>query len=265
MYSILIEVINVDREFPILEHHDKIPAVIEPSKVLKPIKGLPEKAILVFYGGVIEKLLEENRLIHVQTLKSIVADFNIYKMKIKGEEIVVFNPGLGAPCAAGYFDELIAYGVKKTVAVGSAGVLDKNLKRGTIILVDSAVRHEGTSYHYLKPSREVKANEDILKDMEKTLKSLNAPYIKGKTWTTDAFYRETEEMVKKRVNEGCLTVEMEASALMAVAKFRNIPFGQILSAGDDVSGNEWDIRFHPETKNFREKIFWVAVDCLLNL
>ncbi len=257
--------ITVDQEFPILEHHDKIPAVIEPSKVLNPIEGLPEKAILVFYGSVIKKLLDENKLIHVQTLKSIVADFNLYKMKVKEEEIVVFNPGLGAPCAAGYFDELIAYGVKKTVAVGSAGVLDKNLKRGTIILVDSAIRHEGTSYHYLKPSREVKANKAVLENMEQTLNKLNVPYIKGKTWTTDAFYRETEELVRRRVEEGCLTVEMEASALMAVAKFRNIPFGQILSAGDDVSGSEWDIRYHPETKNFREKFFWVAVDCLLNL
>jgi len=255
----------LDKEFPILEFHDRVPAVIEPSKVLKPIDGLPEKAVLVFYGEIIDKLLSENRLIHLKTLNSIVAKFNLYKMKVKNEEIVVFNPGLGAPCAAGYFDELIAYGIKKTVACGSAGVLDKKIKRGTIILIDSAVRHEGTSYHYLKPSREINADESVIKSMENTFNKLNIPFAKGKTWTTDGFYRETEELVKKRLCEGCLTVEMEASALMAVAKFRNIPFGQILSAGDDVSGKEWDVRYHPETKNFREKIFWIAVDCLIDL
>lgn len=68
------------------------------------------------------------------------------------------------------------------------------------------------------------------------------PYIKAKTWTTDAFYRETEDKIALRVSEGCVTVEMEAAAFFAVSRFRNVVLGQILFGGDDLSGIEWDSR-----------------------
>ena len=68
------------------------------------------------------------------------------------------------------------------------------------------------------------------------------PYVQGKTWTTDGFYRETPAKVPLRRAEGCLTVEMEAAAFFAVAQFRGVQFGQMLYGGDDVSGAEWDHR-----------------------
>ena len=52
-------------------------------------------------------------------------------------------------------------------------------------------------------------------------------YIKAKTWTTDAFYRETKDKVALRKSEGCVTVEMEAAAFFAVSRFRNVQLGQI--------------------------------------
>lgn len=252
-------------KLPIMEHTYTLPAVIEPSKLIPPLEGMPEKAVVLFYHSVIDKLIEKKLLTKINLRKSEVGLFPIYAIEHKGEKIAVFNPGLGAPCAAGFYEELIALGVKKTVACGSAGVLKRELSRGEIVIVQSAVRDEGTSYHYLEPAREVHAQERVLRIIVKTLSQLNIPYLKGKTWTTDAFYRETHELVAKRIAEGCLTVEMEASAMMAVSQFRGVEFGQLLSCGDDVSGQEWDARFHPEAATHKEKVFWAALECCFNL
>jgi purine-nucleoside phosphorylase len=78
--------------------------------------------------------------------------------------------------------------------------------------------------------------------IERVLNRERIPFIKAKTWTTDAIFRETEAKIAKRVSEGCVTVEMEAAAFFAVSKFRNVLLGQILYGGDDLSGIEWDKR-----------------------
>lgn len=91
------------------------------------------------------------------------------------------------------------------------------------------------------------------------------PFIKAKTWTTDAFYRETEKKIALRVSEGCVTVEMEAAAFFAVAKFRNIVLGQLLYAGDDLSGIEWDHRNWNSLKDNRINLVDLSMSICLEL
>jgi uridine phosphorylase len=78
--------------------------------------------------------------------------------------------------------------------------------------------------------------------LESTLNAHGLLYLVGKTWTTDAPYRESRDKVDLRRQEGWLTVEMEASALIAAAQFRNVVLGKVLYGGDDLSGDEWDHR-----------------------
>ena len=85
----------------------------------------------------------------------------------------------------------------------------------------------------------------------------------GKTWTTDAFYRETSAKVRLRKEEGCLTVEMEAAAFFAVACFRGVDFAQLLYGGDDVSGETWDSRDWVNRHSARESLFWLAAEACL--
>jgi uridine phosphorylase len=151
------------------------------------------------------------------------------------------------------------------VACGSGGVLRPDLKRGTVVIPDSAVRDEGTSYHYLPPSRTVEMNSEVVTKLEKILQKHHINYETGKVWTTDAFYRETKKKIAERKAENCLMVEMECAAFLAVAKFRNVVFGQYLGAGDDVSGDEWDPRFESNTMPFTEKLFWLSVEACLSL
>ena len=88
---------------------------------------------------------------------------------------------------------------------------------------------------------------------------------KAPTWTTDALYRETRAKVERRVAEGCLTVEMEAAAFFAVAAFRGVTFGQLLYAGDDLSGEGWDGRGWDEHLEGRELLFRLAAEAVLRL
>ena len=91
------------------------------------------------------------------------------------------------------------------------------------IIPVSAVRDEGTSYHYLEPSREVECHKETVQTVVSCLEQMGIPFTTGKTWTSDAIYRETPDMVELRRNEGCITVEMEAAAFFAVSRYYNIP------------------------------------------
>ena len=96
-----------------------------------------------------------------------------------------------------------------------------------------------------------------------TLERHGVAHVTGKTWTTDA--RETREKAARRVAEGCLTVEMEAAAFFAVARFRAITFGQLLYAGDDLSGDAWDARGWDDHETGREHLFRLAAEAVLTL
>lgn len=226
---------------------------------------MPEQVIICFFNDVIERLKNEGKLTLITNLKSEIGLHPIYKMQCDNKSVAVFHPGIGAPLGAGMMEEVIALGGEKFIACGGAGVLDKAIAVGHIIIPVSAIRDEGTSYHYLPPSREVQVNPKAVEAMEKVLLKHKCKYLLAKTWTTDAIYRETTNKVKQRKAEGCMTVEMECSAFCAVAEFRNVVFGQILYGGDDVSCEEWDSRCWNDRTDVREAIFKFAVEACLNL
>lgn len=252
------------REYPILEYDSSRIAIIEPEKVVKPV-DVPEHCVICFYQDVINDVVEKRGAKQVATLKSEIGPHPVYEMDFEGNRLAFFHPWVGAPLAAGLLEEVIALGCRKFIACGSAGVLSGDIAVGHVVIPISAIRDEGTSYHYLPPTREVQASTEAVSAIERVLKRYSIPYILGKTWTIDAFYRETPSKVKLRREEGCLTVEMEAAALFAVARFRRVLLGQILCGGDDVSGEEWDARRGVERAPFREKVFWLAAEACLEL
>jgi len=136
------------------------------------------------------------------------------------------------------------------------------LALGHVVVPDAAVRDEGTSYHYLPPSREVAADPDAVATAVSVLERHGVPHIVGKTWSTDAPYRETVARIARRRAEGCVTVEMEAAAFMAVARHRGVRFAQYLYAGDDLSGEAWDHRSW-QTTSARRTLFELAVEACL--
>jgi len=204
----------IQKEFPILEFDEDKNAFIRPSNMIKPIEDIPENCVLCFFSEEIKNILEEypNKIISNFIASGI--NYPLYELEYKDKKIGLIQAGVGSPLAAAQIDELTAMGCRKFIACGMCGVLQKELAVGHLIIPTAAIRDEGTSYHYIKPSREIASDERVVKIIEEELSLRKIPYIKAKTWTTDAFYRETPEKIKLRKSEGCVTVEMETAAYM---------------------------------------------------
>jgi uridine phosphorylase len=201
----------IKKDYPILEFDANSEALIEPQNVIQPIPELPKQCVICFFQDVIRPLREQNRATEVTALNTEMARHPVYIFHHHNRPVTLFHPGVGAPLAEGLLEEVIALGCDTFVVCGGAGVFGENLEVGHLLIPTSAIRDEGTSYHYLPPGREVFATPEVVAAIETTFKEHRIPYRLTKTWTTDAFYRETREKVKLRRSEGCLTVEMEAA------------------------------------------------------
>ena len=249
---------------PILEFDPDRRAALDPTRVIEPI-DISEYCVLCFFQDVIDDLVESGEAEIIANQKSEIGTHPVYEFHLDGQRLALFHPGIGAALAAGFLEELIALGCRKFIGCGGAGILDKDINVGNIIIPVSAIRDEGTSYHYLPPGLEVSASPEAIAAMERVLSRHEVDDTLSKTWTTDAIYRETTGKVQLRKSEGCLTVEMEAAALFAVAHFRGVIFGQMLYAGDDVSGTNWDSRLWTERNTIRQRLLQLAAEACLDI
>jgi uridine phosphorylase len=252
---------------PILEFDPTREAIIEPTKisyvrrVLRRERAMPPRVVLCFFQDVIEKVVREHQAEPFATLGSEIGPNHVYVLE-RDVPIALAHPGVGAPLAAGFMEELIGLGGRVFVGVGGAGALVPDLTLGHVIVPTAAVRDEGTSYHYLPPSRTVTPTPAVVDAIRAELDARHAPYVTGATWTTDAIFRETRARAAQRIAEGCICVEMECAACCAVAHFRGVAFGQLLYAGDDLSGEDWDDRGWVGHATGREALFRVAADAI---
>src|SRR6204780_5184340 len=176
--------------FPILEYDPSPTAIIEPRRVYKKI-DIPKHCVLCFFQDVIDDLILNGGAREIDHAISEVGRHPVYEVEIGARRLAVVHPRTGAAMAAAMLDRMIARGARKFIACGGAGVLDSKIAVGHMIVPHAAVRDEGTSYHYLAPSREVAAGSAAVAAIEATLRKNGVDYLLGKTWTTDAIYRET--------------------------------------------------------------------------
>lgn len=249
---------------PILGFDPDPTAVIEPSEVIEPI-DIPTHAVLCFFQDVIAKVVDEHGGRVIDHVVSEIGRNPVYELDYGGRRLTLLHPGIGAPLAAGFLEELVARGCRSFVACGGAGVLVPGVALGHVVVPTSAVRDEGTSYHYLPAGELARPSSQAVEAILATLADHHVPYVEGATWTTDAIYRETRGKVAQRVAEGCLTVEMEAAGFFAVAAFRGVTLGQLLYAGDDLSGDAWDQRGWDDHATGRELLFRLAAEAVLRL
>jgi len=250
--------------YPILEFDPAPEAMIEPSKLIRP-KDVPEHCVICFFKEVIDQVVSEHTARVLLEYRWEDGPHTLYEIELDGKRLAFYHPGIGGPLSVGLLEDMTASGCRKFIACGGAGVLAKDIAVGKLVVVTSAVRDEGTSYHYQPPSREITAQPVGVKALTDTLEGAGIPYIAGKTWTTDAPYRETSGKVAARRAEGCLTVEMEAASMMAAAAFRGVTYGQVLYGGDDLSGSEWDNRGWQSRAEVRQSLFWLAARACLSL
>ena len=148
---------------------------------------------------------------------------------------------IGSPMAAGIIEELGYFGIENFIAYGTAGCIDNGLDAETILVVDRAIRDEGTSNHYLSPSVYVETNAEITAAIERVFAKTQIKYQRGTVWTTDALYRETGRRVAKRLSQGAVAVDMECAGFAAAAKKKGLKFGQFLFFSDKICANkDWE-------------------------
>lgn len=249
---------------PILEFDPAPEALIEPARA-NPPRDVPDHCVLCFFQEVIEKVAAEQNARVAVANRWEDGPHPVYEMETRGRRVAFTHPGIGSALSVGLLEEAIAFGCRKFIACGGCGVLERDIAVGNLVVVSSAVRDEGASYHYLPPGREVTAHPAGVAALQGVLARRGLPHLTGKTWTTDAPYRETRDKIAMRRREGCLVVEMEAAGLMAAAQFRGVTLGQVLYGGDDLSGEAWDERGWTDRAEIRENLFWLAAEACLEL
>jgi len=246
----------------ILEEFDEtINSTFDPYEVENVIEGFPKLGVSCFSKKLFDQLVDKFKGIEIALSSNGNGKLPIYKIIYEGHEIALFMSRVGAPACVMQYEELFAMGLEKIVVFGTCGVLDKNIDDLAIIIPNAAIRDEGTSYHYLKSSREVVVNSKYKEEFVKLLKENAYSYIIGKVWTTDAPYRETRKKVIDRKEEGCVCVDMECSAISALAKFRNKEVFQFFYAADNLDSAKWDKRSlgNIEKLSDKEKIGLLAI------
>lgn len=129
-------------DVPLLEDDLDAPGIIEPSQVIKPI-DMPSCVVLCFFSDVLSKLASRADVRQIATLAAAHGEHPVYEVPWHEQRLAVAHPGVGAPLAAAFLEELIALGARTIVAVGGAGTLVPELVMGHAVVVDSAVRDEG--------------------------------------------------------------------------------------------------------------------------
>jgi uridine phosphorylase len=225
------------------------------------IVNMPETAVVTFGSAFID-IIKNKPDVELITDK-IPGGGNtvnhVYAVTHKNKRLAIYKTIVGGAGTVMLLEAMIGWGVKKFVVFGSCGTLDKNISDGNFIVPTEAYRDEGTSYHYAPASNFIEVKTaDKLSDI---MKKLKLPHIKGKTWTTDAVFRETRNNMLKRKNEGCITVEMECASIMAAAQFRGVDVYQYLYAADNLDSTEWEIRsLGAEPLSQMEKYLLIALD-----
>ena len=226
----------IKNEIPILEYDTDTRAVIMPDHEHLAMK-LPEKAAFAFVGGAVDRYAQKHNAKLAGYFESATKNYPVYIINVDGQQICLMQAPVGAPAATQILEWLISYGVKKIISAGSCGVL-VDLEEDLFLVPNKALRDEGTSYHYMPPSRFIEVSADARAAIEKTLKDHGLRYTEVVSWSTDGFFRETKEKVEYRKQEGCSVVEMECSALAACARMRGATWGELLFTADTLADAE---------------------------
>lgn len=237
-------------------------AVIDPDIVHQPVPGFPETVVSVFSHYLFASIVKFLGGKVIAETHDVDGIWPVYEVTYKGKRFAFYKARLGAPACAGSFEDVIPMGARRIILLGNCGVLDRSIKDCGIIIPTRAIRDEGTSYHYAPAADYIDVNRKYVEEFVAVLNEFGYPYVKGTTWTTDAFYRETRAKVENRKKMGAICVEMECAAMQAMCDFRNVEFFQFFYAGDNLDHSSWDPRSLSGTARLddKEKIALLAFE-----
>lgn len=179
---------------------------------------IPEVCVLDPDGDMISYLKKSGRA----SVNSCWAGYHttMYDFELNGRTVGIIGEAVGASFAVLVAEQMFVSGCQLLISITSAGTITPPAGGEQFILIDQALRDEGTSYHYLPPDEPALLNREILNKLQDLPNNPELSVDIATSWTTDAPYRETQAAIQKAKAEGSTAVEMEASALYAFAKAR---------------------------------------------
>lgn len=239
----------MNKKIPLLDNfYDDIP-YLTPEKILgefgekifKIVKKYKIKTAVITW-------IDSKKLFQVLDNCEFVGNDHVRQTWVWNKKILIEVITIGAPVAAGTIEYFNCYGIKNVVAFGSAGCILDEFDAKNLLVVEKAIRDEGTSYHYLPATLFVDSNVELSNKLTTFFNDKKIKNTKAITWTTDAFFRETKQRISKRVAQGAVAVEMECSALASVCKFYGMKFCQFLFFSDTIKNGSWEWIASLETK-----------------
>jgi uridine phosphorylase len=217
---------------PILDHkHHTEPPVFRPENLLRearrqrrlPSLPVPELCILDPDGDIVRALRTDGRgrafpgwaCYHTEMVT----------FELVGEQVGIVGCAVGASFAVLIAEQMFASGCRLLLSITSAGRIAPNLpEQAFFVLIERALRDEGTSYHYAPPDQcFADADPKLAALAAHALVSTGLTVLRGAVWTTDAPFRETAKAIAAAAEDGLIAVEMEAAALYAFARARQVP------------------------------------------
>lgn len=201
----------------------------------------PETVVLSYQRAVAEHV----RANHATTAQPHAGStWTLHALDDTGGRVAVAEGfGIGAPMTAMVMEKLVAHGTERFVVVGHVGSLQPDVGLGSAIVADSAIRDEGTSYHYLADGVEARATPDVRDRLATATDAAGETTHVGPVWTTDALYRETALEIERYRDEGVLAVDMETAAVFAVAQFHEVEAGALFTVSDHLTPDGWEQHF----------------------
>lgn len=208
--------------------------------------ALPAVCFLEFDGDLTDWLVEQG----------IAAPFHswacfhttMFSLDLEGTRCGIIARTIGGPYAVLIAEQLRAAGVRLIIGLTSAGRVAPDLALPGLVVASSAIRDEGTSYHYLPPGQDANCPQELTVPIARELARIGMPVRTGKVWTTDAPYRETEVQLERWAGQGALAVEMQAASLFAFGQARSVQVAVVarVSNAVDHAGSQFDTGSHEQ-------------------
>ena len=249
---------------PILDHPTGEQPVFKPENLLEQASGIlgtkkgsiPPCCVLDFDGELIPIARER----FDANACDVWSCFHTTLLRVewRGLSMGLIGGTVGAPFAVLVAEQLIAAGCRHIIGYSSSGSISSGLTLPCLVVPHRALRDEGTSYHYLPPSRWINARGRLPDTLAHHAVSCGLPVHRGTTWTTDAPYRETQSQIVRHGAAGVLTVEMEAAALMALAEVHRADIASLLHVTNALATSADD--FHKGEGDINERVIVTCLD-----
>lgn len=183
----------------------------------------------------------------------------MYRGTVGNQDVGIVHALVGAPAASMNLEELVAYGAERIYEVGLSGAIDPRLAPGDVVVLDGAVSDEGTSGHYYAATPRFSSSAPLTRKLRASLREAGVDHVVADAWTIDAPYRETVEKIVRLRKKGVRAVNMESSAVFAVARYRGVEACSVQIVSDVVSEEGWNPAFHRDVVEKRRADVLAAV------